>query len=303
VQREPSSNLSRPAALTLLNGIVVLWGLTAILGRLITIDAIPLVWYRVVLVTIVLAVLVPARGLSLRIPRARALRYAGIGVLIGIHWVLFYGSVKLAGIATGVLTLSTGAFFTAIVEPRVFGRRVRPGELVIGAIVVVGVALLLQVEVHASPLGLGLGLASSMFSSIFGVFNGKFAPHEEPEILVFYELGAASVAVSLCFIFVPGQFVAPWQLSLPDLGWLVVLAVVCTVVTQVLLVRVLRTVSPFTVAVATNLEPVYALIMAAVLFADEEPLRLRFYVGATLLLGLVIVTSARRARGAGAPRA
>ena len=138
---------------------------------------------------------------------------------------------------------------------------------------------------------------------MFGVFNGKIAPHEEPERLVFYELASASIVVTLCFVVVPDQFVAPWQLSGADLGWLLVLAVLCTVVTQVLLVRVLRTVSPFTVAVATNLEPVYALIMAALLFSGEEPLRPRFYVGTALILALVIITSARRARGAGAFRA
>ena len=301
--REPVPNLSRPAALALLNGIVLLWGATGVLGRAITVPAIPLVWYRVVLVTIVLAGVMPMRGISLRLEPRKALRYAGVGALIAVHWMMFYGSVKLAGIATGVLTLSTGAFFTALVEPPVFGRRVRPGELVIGAIVVVGVALLLQLEVGVSRLGLGLGLASSLFSSIFGVLNGKIAPHEEPERLVFYELGAASIVVSLCFIVVPDQFVAPWQLSGADFGWLLVLAVLCTVVTQVLVVRVLRTVSPFTVAVAVNLEPVYALIMAALLFSNEQPLRPRFYLGTALLLALVFVTSARRARGAGAPRA
>lgn len=301
--REPVPNLSRPAALTLLNGIVVLWGATGVLGRLISIKAIPLVWYRVTIVTIVLAAIMPLRKISLRLPRDKALRYAGVGALIAIHWMMFYGSVKIAGIATGVLTLSTGAFFTALVEPPVFGRRVRPGEIVIGAIVVVGVALLLQIEVHASPLGLALGLGSSLFSSVFGVFNGKIAPDEEPERLVFYELASASVVVTLCFVVVPQQFVAPWQLSASDLGWLLVLAVLCTVVTQVLLMRVLRTVSPFTVAVATNLEPVYALIMAALLFSGEEPLRPRFYIGTALILALVIITSARRARGAGAPRA
>jgi len=285
-----------------LNGIVVLWGATGVLGRLISIDAIPLVWYRTLIVTIVLALWMPVRGISMRVPLEKALRYAGVGALIGIHWMMFYGAVKAANIATGVLTLSTGAFFTALVEPFVFRRKMRPGELVIGAVVIFGVALLLQVEVHASMLGMLLGLGSSLFSSVFGVFNGKLAPQEQPERLVFYELAAATAVVSLCFIVVPHQFVVPWQLSGSDIGWLIVLAVMCTVVTQVLLVSVLRVVSPFTVAVATNLEPVYALLMAAVLFRDEEPLRPRFYIGTALLLGLVFVTSARRARGAGAPR-
>jgi drug/metabolite transporter (DMT)-like permease len=288
--------LSRPTAHASLHVIVFLWGFTAILGRLISIRAIPLVWYRVVIVTLVLAVVVPARGLALRVPLRRALQLGAVGSLIGIHWMFFYGAIKVAGVSTAVLSLSTGAFFTALVEPAVFGRRVHADEIVIGAVVVGGVALLLQVEVHASPLGLALGLLSAVFSAVFGVFNGKIAHHEEPERLVLYELGAASLVVTLCLLVVPDQFVAPWQLAASDLGWLVVLAVMCTVVTQVWLVHVLRTLSPFTVAVATNLEPVYALVLAALLFPGEESLGVRFYAGTAVLLALVAVNGVRKAR-------
>ncbi|HEY0251783.1 MAG TPA: DMT family transporter [Kofleriaceae bacterium] len=295
--------MAKPSAGAQLHVIVVLWGFTAILGRLISISAIPLVWYRTGIVTLVLLAYLPLRGMSLRVPRRAALRYAAVGSLIGVHWVCFYLAVKLAGVATGVLTLSTGAFFTALFEPVIFKRRVRIAELVIGAVTIGGVALLLQLEVKPSLGGFVAGIAASLLSSIFGVYNGKFAPHEEPERLVLYELGAAALTVSLAFIAMPSQFVAPWELSLRDLGWLVALAVGCTIVAQVWVVRLLREVSPFMVAVATNLEPVYALIMAAILFPGEEPLRPRFYIGAALILGLVIITSARRARGTLGPRA
>ncbi len=287
---------SRPAAHASLHAIVLLWGFTAILGRLISIRAIPLVWYRVVIVTLVLALVVPARGLALRVPARTALRYGAVGALIGIHWMLFYGAIKVAGVSTAVVSLSTGAFFTALIEPAVFRRRVYADELVIGAIVVAGVALLLEVEVHASPLGLVLGVLSALFAAVFGVFNGKLARHEAPERLVLYELGAASVVVTLCFVVVPAQFVAPWQLAASDLGWLAALAVLCTVVPQVWVMYVLRTLSPFTVAVATNLEPVYALVLAAVLMPGEEALGPRFYAGAAVLLALVVLNAARKAR-------
>ena len=287
------ANLSRPSAHALLQGIVVLWGCTAILGHQISIQAIPLVWYRLVIVVAVLALFVPLRGLSLRVPRAAALRYAGVGAIVGIHWLCFYGAIKVAGIATAVLTLSTMTFFTAFIEPIAFRRRIDRGELAIGALVVVGVALLLQVELHPSPFGLALGLGSALFASTFGVMNGKLAHHEPPERLMLYEAAAALVVVSLCFVAVPSQFVT---LSSADFGWLLVLGVMCTVVPQVLVLHVLRTLSPFTVAVTTNLEPVYALILAAFLFPGDEPPGLRFYLGAAVLLGLVIVNGVRKAR-------
>ena len=286
------ANLSRPSAHALLQGIVLLWGCTAILGHQISIQAVPLVWYRLLIVIAVLAVFVPARGLSLRVPAKAALRYAGVGAIVGIHWLCFYGAIKVAGITTAVLTLSTMAFFTAFIEPIAFRRRIDPRELAIGALVVAGVALLLQVELHPTPFGLALGLGSALFASLFGVMNGRLAHHEPPERLMLYEAAAAFVVVSLCFTVAPSQLVMP---SHADLGWLVVLGVMCTVVPQVLVLHVLRTLSPFTVAVTTNLEPVYTLILAAFLFPHDEPLGVRFYLGAAVLLGLVIVNGVRKA--------
>lgn len=294
--------MSRPSAHALLHAIVLLWGCTAILGRQITIQAIPLVWYRLLVVIVVLAAVVPLRRIPLRIPARTAVRYAGVGVLIGIHWLMFYGAIKQAGIATAVLTLSTVTFFTAVFEPLVFRRAMNVGELVIGAIVVAGVALLINAELRADSLGLLLGLGSALFAALFGVLNGRLArpeppaTPERPERLMLYELVASWLTVSACFIAVPEQFVMPSLLSTADIGWLMVLGVMCTVIPQVWIIHVLRTLSPFTVAVSVNLEPVYALLLAAVLFRAEEPLHARFYIGAAVLIALVIVNGVRKTR-------
>jgi drug/metabolite transporter (DMT)-like permease len=280
--------MSRAAAHFSLQVIVVLWGCTALLGHQISIAAIPLVWYRLVIVVAALALYVPARGISFRIPTRAILRYSIIGAIIGLHWLCFYGAIKVAGIATAVLALSTITFFTALIEPAVFRRRVRVGEVAIGALVVVAAAILIQYELHASPAGLALALGSALLAAIFGVLNGKLAHDERPERLMFYELVGALVVVSA---FMPSQFVVPTG---ADLGWLTVLAIACTVIPQVWIIYVLRAVSPFTVALTVNLEPVYSLILAAVLFG--ETLSARFYVGAGILFALVLVNAARRAR-------
>lgn len=287
--------VSRAAAHLSLQIIVLLWGCTAILGRQIGIAALPLVFYRLVFVVAVLAVLVPARGLSMRVPARAAMRYAAVGALIGAHWVCFYGAIKEAGIATAVLTLSTGTFFTAVFEPLVFRRRVDGGELAIGALVVIAAALLVQYELHATPAGLALGLGSSVLAALFGVFNGALARREEPPRLMLYELASALAVVALGFAFAPGQFVAPGALAGADIGWLVVLAVACTVIPQVWIIYVLRTLPPFTVSVTVTLEPVYSLILAAILFPTET-LGARFYAGAALLFALVLVNAARKSR-------
>ncbi len=282
---------SRTAAHLSLQVIVLLWGCTAILGRQISIQAIPLVWYRLLIVIAVLAVYVPARGISLRVPLRSAARYALVGAFIGAHWLCFYGAIKVAGIATAVVSLSTTTFFTALVEPLVFRRRLRAGELAIGALVVAAAALLMEVELHATPVGFALGLGSAVLAAIFGVLNGKLAHAEPPERLMLYELTAATLVVSA---FVPWSFVVP---PAADLGWLSVLAVVCTVVPQVWIIYVLRTLSPFTVSVAVNLEPVYSLILAAALFG--ETLSVRFYAAAAVLFALVLLNAVRRSTTTG----
>jgi drug/metabolite transporter (DMT)-like permease len=278
---------SRAAAHFSLQVIVLLWGCTAILGRAISIQAIPLVWYRLVIVVAVLGIYVPARRIPLRLPAHTAAHYAMVGALIGLHWLCFYGAIKVAGIATAVLSLSTSTFFTALFEPLVFRRRVAAEELAIGAVVVGAAALLMQYELHATPTGLALGLGSAVLAALFGVLNGKLARHEQPERLMFYELAAAWLVVSA---FMPLQWVVP---SSTDLGWLTVLAIACTVIPQVWIIYVLRTLSPFTVSVTVNLEPVYALILAALLFPGET-LSVRFYVGAGVLFALVILNAVRK---------
>ena len=280
--------MTRAAAHLSLQVIVVLWGLTALLGHAISIDAIPLVWYRLLIVVAVLAIYVPARGIAFRIPRQAALRYSLIGAIIGLHWLCFYGAIKVAGIATAVLALSTITFFTSLIEPIVFRRRVVAAEVVIGAIVVGAAALIIQYELRASAVGLALSLGSALLAAIFGVLNGKLAHDERPERLMLYELVAALVVVSL---FMPWQFVVP---STADVGWLTVLAIACTVIPQVWIIYVLRTLSPFTVALTVNLEPVYSFLLAAVLLG--QTLSVRFYVGAGVLFALVLLNAARRAR-------
>ena len=291
-----SKELSRPAAHVLLQLTVVLWGFTAILGHVISIHAVPLVWYRILFVIVMLAVVIPLRGHTLRGSWSSFWRAAVVGAFIGVHWLCFYGSIKQAGIAIAVLTLSTLAFFTAVIEPIVFRRPFAKDELAIGAVVVIGVGLLVKLEGHPDPLGMALGFGSALFSAIFGVLNGKLAPREPPMRLLFHEMLAAFAVVTLSFVIAPGELVAPWHLSAADVGWLAVLALFCTVVPQVWALIVLRTLSPFTIAVCVNLETVYALALGALLFPTTEKLSPKFYLGAAILLALVVVNGARRAQ-------
>ncbi len=275
----------------LLHFTVFIWGFTAILGRSISISAVPLVWYRLLLVLPVMAGLLVLNRTSFRADPKLARAWLGIGVLVALHWLMFYGCIKYSGVAVAVLCLSSNTFFTALFEPVLFGRRIVVSELIIGAAVIIGVALIVRLETHANALGLGLGLGSALFSAAFGTLNGKFAVHQPSQRVTLYELTSAAVVTSLFFLVWPNDFVAPFALSLKDFVLQLLLAVVCTVLPWQWSLRILKTLSPYTMALAVSLEPVYSMGLAYVLFPDSEQLTWRFYAGAAVLVLLVLMNS------------
>ena len=288
--------LSRPRAHALLHFTVLLWGTTAILGKSIHIAALPLVFYRVAIVTVLMAAVLARRRVPFAITWRRAAELGAAGVLVALHWVLFYAAVKLAGVSVAVLCLSTITFFTALLEPLVFRRRVRWHELLLGTLVVVGVVLLLRLEARGGARGYAMGIASAFFSAAFGTWNGSLVLRERAERVTFYELAAAGVACGLCF-FGFGGFVAPWEVSLVDWALLALLAVACTLLPWLWSLRVLKTLSPYTVAISVSLEPVYSILFAYVLWPSEERLTARFYVGGGVLIALVFANGALKSRG------
>ncbi|GAC1557673.1 MAG: DMT family transporter [Polyangiales bacterium] len=287
--------LSRPRAHALLHFTVLLWGTTAILGKSIHIAALPLVFYRVAIVTALMAAVLAQRRVPFAIAPRRAAELGGAGVLVALHWVLFYAAVKLAGVSIAVLCLSTITFFTALLEPIVFRRRVRWHELLLGALVVLGVVLLLRLETHGTAKGYAMGIASAFFSAAFGTWNGSIVLRERAERVTFYELAASGLACVICF-FVLGGFVAPWEVSVLDWALLALLAVACTLLPWLWSLRVLKTLSPYTVAISVSLEPVYSILFAYVLWPHEERLTPRFYVGAAVLIALVLANGALKSR-------
>ncbi len=238
------------------------------------------------------------RRVPFAVPWRRALELGAAGVLVALHWVLFYSAVKLAGVSVAVLCLSTTSFFTALLEPLVFRRRIRGYELLLGALVVLGVVLLLRVEValRGSSKGLAMGIGSAFFSAAFGTWNGSLVGRERAERVTLYELAAAGVACGVCFLAF-GGFVAPWNVTLVDWGLLAILAVACTLLPWLWSLRVLETLSPYTVAISVSLEPVYSILFAFLLWPHEERLTARFYVGGSVLIALVFVNGALKSRG------
>jgi drug/metabolite transporter (DMT)-like permease len=273
---------------------VLLWGFTAILGKLITLDALALVWWRMLIVVAALALLPRVwRGLRALTPRLLA-AYAGVGVLVALHWLTFYGSIKLANASVGATCIALATPFTALVEPKLAGRKFSLRELLLGVAVLPGVALVVGGVPGSMRVGIAVGALSALFVALFGSLNKRLVEHADALAVTGLELGAGVAALTLLTPVLPYVFpvLAGDPFALPgtrDTGLLLVLALVCTLLPFTLALVALRHMSAFAAQLATNLEPVYAIVFAAILLGEQHELTPTFYCGAAIILGAVFV--------------
>ncbi|PTR34530.1 EamA domain-containing membrane protein RarD [Luteibacter sp. OK325] len=264
---------------------VLLWGFTAILGKLITLEALPLVWWRMLLVSATL-LCVPRvwRGLRALSPRL-LLSYAGIGVIVALHWLTFYGAIKLANASVAATCIALCPVFLAIVEPWVAGRRFDPRELLIGAAVVPGVALVAGGLPGEMRLGLAIGVLSALFVAFFSALNKRLIDQADALTVTCVELGTGTLFLTLLapFIATPA-FVLP---SLHDGVLMVILAYGCTLLPFALALAALRHLTAFATQMVTNLEPVYAIVLAIPLLGEQRELGWTFYLGVAVIIGAV----------------
>lgn len=273
---------------------VALWGFTAILGKLITLDALPLVWWRMLIVVGVL-LLVPAvwRGLAALTPRTRA-AYAGIGVLVGLHWLTFYGAIKLANASVAATCIALAPMFLALLEPLLQRRRPDPRDLGVAIAVVPGVALVVNGIPASMATGVAVGVLSALLVALFSTFNKRMVHQADPLTVTTLELGAGTVCLSLIalglFMLYP-ELRAPWT-TLPqgwDALWLLTLALACTLLPFTLSLVALRHLSAFSAQLVVNLEPLYAIALAAIVFREQQQLDAPFYLGACIVVASVFI--------------
>jgi drug/metabolite transporter (DMT)-like permease len=268
---------------------VVLWGFTAILGKLISLPALPLVWWRMLLVAAAL-LLMPRvwRGLRAMPVRLRW-AYAGIGVLVSLHWLSFYAAIKLSNASVGATCIALGPVFLAFIEPWIAKRRFDPRELLIGVAVVPGVAMVVGGVPHAMRLGIVVGALSAFFVALFSSFNKRLVEHGDPLTVTCLELGTGTLFLTLLAPLLPhtgAPFVLP---GLHDALLLLALSFGCTLLPFALALVALRHLSAFGTQMVTNLEPVYAIVLAIVLLDEQRELDRWFYIGVAVILAAVFV--------------
>lgn len=263
---------------------VVLWGFTAILGRAITLPAISLVWWRMLMVTAAL-LLAPRvwRGLRTLSPKLFAI-YAGIGVVVALHWLTFYGAIKLANASVAATCIALAPVFLALVEPWIARRSFDLRELLLGVAVVPGVALVVGGVPGSMRIGIAVGVVSALFVACFGALNKRMVEHADPLTVTCVELGSGALFLTL---------ITPWLphagplFPLPDAHdaiLLLTLALACTLLPFALSLVALRHLSAFNAQLAVNLEPVYAIVLAVLLLGEQRQLDGWFYLGVVVIL-------------------
>ncbi|HEY8521791.1 MAG TPA: DMT family transporter [Gammaproteobacteria bacterium] len=273
---------------------VLLWGFTAILGKLITLPAMPIVWWRMLLVVAALG-LVPAvwRGLK-AMPARLAAAYAGIGVLVALHWLTFYGAVKLANASVAATCIALATAFTALVEPRLAGGRFSLRDLALGIAVVPGVALVVGGVPQGMRWGIAVGVLSALLVAVFGSLNKRLVARADALTVTALELGAGAAVLTVLGPLIPLASPAfaerPFVLPGPhDALLLVALAYGCTLLPFALSFVALRHMSAFAAQLAVNLEPVYAILLAIPLLGEQRELEPAFYAGVAIILTVVFV--------------
>ena len=263
---------------------VLLWGFTAILGKAITLPAMALVVWRMGLVAAAL-LLVPRvwRGMA-ALPARLLLVYAGIGVLVALHWLTFYGAIKLANASVAVTCLALATVFVPMVEPWITGKRFEPRELLLGVAVVPGVALVVGGVPAGMRLGIVVGTVSAVLVAFFGALNKRYVTQADPFTVTCVELGAGGLVLALMTPLLP-WFGSPLMLpGVNDAVLLLVLAMACTLLPFALSLVALRHMSAFSAQLAVNLEPIYAIVLAVLLLNEQRELGAMFYAGVAIIL-------------------
>lgn len=281
---------------------VFLAGFTAVFGKLIELNEGLIVWYRLLITVAVLAVIMLIKKQLKPIPFTDMLRITGVGLILAIHWVCFYGSVKYANISVSLICLSATGFFTALLEPLIIKRKIVLAEILLGILAIGGIYVIFDFHPQYKT-GIIFGMISALCAAIFPIFNKRLLIKYSPRVLTLYELGGGFLALSVLLpLYLTQSQPAYYLPTVTDWAWLLVLAVVCTVIGFDLQLNALKKIPPFTINLTYNLEPVYGIVLAFLFFAESKMFHNQFFIGLALIMLSIVLEMLRVLKTARASR-
>ena len=268
--------------------IVFIWGFTAVLGALISINADALVWYRMLFAAVFLLLFIVFKKKSFVVPPKEFVKLIFVGFLIAIHWIFFFKAIHISNVSVTLAVFSLGAFFASLLEPLFYGRKVLWYEVFFGLVIIAGLGIILQVEMNYFE-GMMYALVSVIIGVLFTLMNGKLTDKHESSVITFYEFLAGVVFISIYFL-IENKFNAEFfLLTTNDWILLLILSSVCTAYAFTASVKVMRMLSPYTIMLTTSLEPVYGIVLAYFILGGKEKMSFEFYIGALLIVLTVIL--------------
>lgn len=273
----------------LLHLAVILAGFTGIFGKLISLNEGLLVWYRLLFSSIILFLILKSLRIRYTISTREKIHIAKVGLLITLHWLFFYASIKYSNISIGVVCYCLTSFFTAVFKPLIDREKFKISELILSAFTLLGISLIFHFDA-SYQLGIILGVISSAIGALYTIFNKRLVHHYDTKVINYYQMLSGTVCLGtilpVYLYFFPVESIIP---GIKDIGYLIVLALFCTVGLYVIFAEVLKKIPAFTVNLTFNLEPVYAIIMAFLFFNESKQVNLAFYIGLSLIITSVIL--------------
>jgi len=269
---------------------VLLFGFTGILGKLITIPALPLASFRMIIASCGLYLIIKFRGASLDINRRLRWKALGVGLIVAIHWFTFFLAIKLSNVSVALATLSSATLFTAILEPIFSKRRISALEVILSLFIILGLAMIFSFE-WTYWKGILVALLSAFLASLFNVINRDLTQRNDSGVISFFEMLSGAFLLSLLYIIFSNGEVNSLDWVSMDLVWLLVLGLICTSYAFTAVVGLMKRMSAYTVTMAINMEPIYAIILAWIIFRNSELMSTGFYLGAFIIILSIIIHS------------
>ncbi|MBF8961962.1 DMT family transporter [Pontibacter sp. FD36] len=277
-----------------LHFIVLLWGFTAILGKLITIPAVELVFLRTLIAALALGAIIYRRKTQFWLGRNNLFIIMGVGLMISAHWILFFASARISSVSLCLVGMATCSLWTALLEPAFTSKKLKVHEILLGLIILMGLYIIFQAETEFdNMLGIGMAVGSALLGAIFTIINARLAKKHPSTTITAYEMAGACIGTALFFPIYADLFTETGTLNFTmngmDWVYLLLLAVVCTVYAYTASVRLMQKISAYTVNLTVNMEPIYGILLAWIIFNENEQMTSNFYIGATIILLSVFI--------------